>query len=123
MQKANLPDIARIIAGDVFEYARDVYPRIQHPGLARYAVKKGEESRGLVEVIETARTETSFLLDPPIARTLSGNDINFAQCRIRPTTIYIIMPAAIMDGRFFNLLLNSALGELLSHYTGSNRGR
>lgn len=113
MENASLKNVAEVIAGDVFGYARQMYSKTGHPGLARYV--GSEDIRSLNEVIETARTETSFLLDPAIANVFSGCDINFTECKKTPTTIYVVMPGDIMDGRVFNLILNSALGELLRY--------
>jgi type IV secretory pathway TraG/TraD family ATPase VirD4 len=116
-KEANLGRVARIISGDVFGYARWVLKRTRNPfiraTLARYASPKAADIRSLNEVIENTRTELSFLLEETIAETLADSDVTFSQCKRKTTSIYVILPAENVDGRFQKLLFCSANGELL----------
>jgi type IV secretory pathway TraG/TraD family ATPase VirD4 len=122
----NLPHVARMISEDVFSVARWMMKKTNDPymraRLARYAANGAEDIRSLNEVIENTRTELNFLLEQPIAETLSGeSDVTFSRCKRKTVSIYVILPAEIMDGRFLKLLFCSALGELLRNDAKGNK--
>ena len=114
----NLPHVARVISGDIFNFARHVLTITKDPFIramaARYAGAGAEEVRSLHEVIENTRTELKFLMDEAVAETLSGeSDITFSECKRRIVSIYVILPPDITDGKLMRLFFCSALGELL----------
>jgi type IV secretion system protein VirD4 len=67
----------------------------------------------LAGIQSTFDTQTRLLLSPPIARDLEKGNWSFRQCRERPTTVYICLPASEITRkrRWTRLLLTDALCE------------
>jgi hypothetical protein len=98
------------------EMSRSPYSFIAQP-----AARFGRESRDIVSAVNTAITQTGFLDDPLIAHTLGGSDFSMLDFKDRPTTLYIILPAAdiVHYARFFRLVVVSALDHLMSRPGGT----
>jgi len=81
------------------------------------AANKGE----IASIISTARTQTRFLGTRAIAKCLSGLDFSFGDMKEQPTTVYLVLPVKYLKscGKWFRLVLASALDELLTE----NKGR
>jgi type IV secretion system protein VirD4 len=74
------------------------------------------DTRDIISVINTARTQTAFLSDPSIQNLLSASDFNWLDLKKQKTTVYIILPMnmLIQNSRFFRLLIVSSLDTLTS---------
>jgi type IV secretion system protein VirD4 len=80
------------------------------------AANKGE----IASIISTARTQTRFLGTSAIAKSLNGSDFRFMDLRQQPTTVYLVLPVKYLNscGKWFRLVLASALNELLTETKG-----
>jgi type IV secretion system protein VirD4 len=78
------------------------------------------ESREIASILSTAITQTDFLDDPNIAGVLSGSDFAMLDLKAKPTTVFLILPGRYMEayGRFFRLLITSAIDQLTSRVGG-----
>jgi len=118
-QDRNLPFIAHLINGDLIGFCRAVVEGTWHPGL-RAALQRlvfppnGEGAKSMWEWIETAKTESAFLLNPWVARSLSGNDIDIASFGSFPQTLYIHGPLDVPETcvPLNKLLLGASIGQL-----------
>jgi type IV secretion system protein VirD4 len=92
------------------------YPPIANlasPIYDRYT-DKNSGNTSVEDTLGTARTNTTRLDDPPIARDLQGKAIDFASFREKITTCYIILPTAKLEtyGTWLRLVIGSALNAL-----------
>jgi type IV secretory pathway TraG/TraD family ATPase VirD4 len=73
-------------------------------------------SGSIPSIIAVARTQTNFLDDKRLAENLSRNDIDFLDMKTKKITVYIILPIKylIAYSRWFRLLINSALSDMMS---------
>ena len=67
-------------------------------------------------ILSSARTQTDFLDDAALNRCLSVSDFNFLDLKHGKMTIYLVLPAVVVDvyARWFRLLVSSALDALMS---------
>lgn len=86
---------------------RDRYPFIRQP-IGRFL---SSEARDIASAVNTAVTQTAFLDDGaftnPNHGTLTGDDVDLAQLKRKPTTIYLILPGSEMTSysRFLRMLI------------------
>ena len=75
---------------------------------------KSAGNTSIEDMFSTARTNTTRLDDPPIARDLKGRAIDFGSFREKITTLYIILPTAKLEtyGMWLRLVIGSALNAL-----------
>ena len=92
------------------EEARNFRPIIQK---ANFFVGS---SGSIPSIIAVARTQTNFLDDKKLAENLSRNDIDFLDMKTKKITVYIVLPIKylIAYSRWFRLLINSALSDMMS---------
>ena len=121
-----LPTVRSVITGafnggvDVFGFGKFILEKSTNMPLrqmaARLFVHGAEQSKGLMDVIQTAEEETRFLSDPALAECLSGSDFSFADLKKRVITVYTVLPMKFLEigGKFSRLIVASALSELLS---------
>ena len=92
--------------------------------LARYGQKDAENKGEIASIISTANTHTAFLGNRAIAASLTDtdNDFSFADLKLKeePTTVYLVLPVRYLAtcGKWFRLVLASALNELLTEARG-----
>jgi type IV secretion system protein VirD4 len=109
---------------DVFGFAEGIIQnsnnQVLRQKLARYCVPHAQESRSLADIIGTADVQTSFLSDAALADSLSASDFSFADLKKRVITVYVVLPMDYLDvcGKYFRLIVASALSELLAGRKG-----
>jgi type IV secretion system protein VirD4 len=126
--RRTLVEVARVISSgdELFTFCRNAMqsndPFIIQK-LKRFALAPGAEpSREMHDVIATAITNLAFIGNAAIAESLSGSDFRFSDLKRKPgTTVFICLPLATLDvtDKFFRLILESALAELLNEGTHS----
>jgi len=123
----NLAAVARVINGDVIGFCRLAVQQSSDPfiidKLRRFAYAD-PASREVQDVISTARTQLSFISNAAIAESLSGSDFRFSDLKRKPgTTVYICLPLNMLDicDKYFRLILETALADLLSEGQHGNR--
>ena len=81
------------------------------------------DDRSNSSVISTAISNTLFIDDPKIAKSLKENDFNFKDLKKNKITVYIILPAKFLlaYSRWFRLLITSALDTLMSEHKKSDK--
>ncbi len=105
---------------DIFSFAQSILDNSTNTALrqkaARFCLSGARESRSLADVIHTADEETRFLSDTALAESLSASDFSFAELKRRVVTVYIVLPMDFLDvcGKYFRLIVASALSELLA---------
>jgi type IV secretion system protein VirD4 len=126
----NLTALRSVITGefqggvDAFGFAQSILDNSTNMALrqkaARFCVPGARQSRSLADVIQTADGETRFLSDAAMADSLSVSDFSFADLRKEVTTVYVILPLDYLDvcGKYFRLIIASALSELLQAHSG-----
>lgn len=83
--------------------------------IARCASRlRQKPERERASVISSAQAHTHFLDSPRLRATLSGSDFAPTDLRVRPTTIYLVLPASRLHShaRWLRLLVNCLLSEL-----------
>jgi type IV secretion system protein VirD4 len=105
------PETNRKAAELLLELSESPYPFISQP-----AGRFKRDTRDIASAINTAITQTDFLDDPMIARSLSGSDFTMLDLKRGITTLYVVLPANKLDAyaRFFRLLVVSAIDQLTS---------
>ena len=109
---------------DIFGFARAIMQhstdRVLRQRVARYTVPGAEQSRSLADIIQTADGQTRFLSDYALAESLSGSDFSFADLKKQVVTVYVVLPTDYLDvcGKYFRLIVASALSELLAGKRG-----
>lgn len=123
----NLAAVARVINGDIAGFCRLAVQSTADPfivdKLSRIAYAD-PQSREAQDVISTARTQLAFISNAAISESLSGSDFRFADLKRRPgTTVYICLPLNMLDvcDKYFRLVLETALADLLSEGRQGNR--
>jgi type IV secretion system protein VirD4 len=90
--------------------------------LGRFAAQGAAENRELGSIISTAITHCGFIGIDFIATSLraAGPQLRFADLRKRRTTVYLILPMDYFAtcGKWFRLLIASAVADLLQHKHG-----
>jgi type IV secretion system protein VirD4 len=73
-------------------------------------------SHAIFSVISVARTQTNFLDDPMLAKSLSSNDIDFMRLKTEKVTVYVVLPVKYLFAysKWFRLLVTSALNDMMS---------
>lgn len=72
------------------------------------------DSKGIADVIATAISQTNWLESVPMRRDLEKNGVRFGQLKDKPTTVYVILPAADLENfsEWLRLVITTALGDL-----------
>lgn len=123
---ATLPEMRKLLtrlsqADDQAAELLDELAKSPHPFIAQPAARFRRESRDIVGAVNSAITQTGFLDDPQIAHVLSASDFSMQDFKDRPTTLYVILPAAdvLHYSRFFRLIVVSAVDHLMSRPGGT----
>jgi len=126
----NLISMRSVITGEfqggvnVFDFAKSIIAnssnQVLRQKLARFCVPGAIKSRSLADIIATADVQTSFLSDAALAHSLSASDFSFADLKKRVITVYVVLPLDYLDvcGKYFRLIVASALSELLAGRKG-----
>jgi type IV secretion system protein VirD4 len=71
----------------------------------------GKDSKLLANVLATLQSHTHFLDSPRIRESLSRSDFRFEDLKIRPVTVYLVLPADRLEafGRWLRLLIQQAI--------------
>lgn len=76
-----------------------------------------DESREILSILSTALTQTRWLDSPPMRRELLGDGVirDFGKLKEKPTTIYIVLPPALIETHsvWMRLVVASILRPLL----------
>ena len=82
-----------------------------------------EDNKTIQSIISTAITETSFLDDPILAKSLSSNDIDFLKLKEGKMTVYVILPAKLLSvySKWFKLVVTSAINALMSTHKQADK--
>jgi type IV secretion system protein VirD4 len=88
--------------------------------LSRFAEKEAANKGELASIISTAKTQTQFIGNKAISRSLSGPGFRFRDLKFRKTTVYLVLPTRYLAtcGKWFRLVLASALDDLLREERG-----
>jgi type IV secretion system protein VirD4 len=80
-----------------------------------------DESREALGIISTAITQTGFIGNKAIARSLIGSDFRFRDLKDEGKTVYLVLPAKQLEtcGKWFRLVVASALADLWSETRGA----
>jgi type IV secretion system protein VirD4 len=119
----NLMAMREVLCGDLFGFCREAMkssdPVIRQK-LGQFAAAGANASRSIADIIQTADVQTRFLSDQAIAASLSGSDFRFADLKRQVITVYVILPLDFLDvcGKYFRLIVASALSELLREERG-----
>jgi len=123
----NLPTVARVVNGDIIGFCRLTVQQTTDPfivdKLDRFAWAD-PQSREVQDVFSTARTQLGFIGNVAIAASLGGSDFRFSDLKKkRGTTVYICLPLNMLDvcDKYFRLILETALADLLSEGRQGNR--
>src|ERR1017187_791820 len=83
--------------------------------LGRFGEPEANENKEIGSIISTAVTQTSFIGNGAISKSLSQSSFLFNALRERPTNIYLILPGRRLKtcSRWFRLIVGSALNELM----------
>ncbi|HWA89791.1 MAG TPA: type IV secretory system conjugative DNA transfer family protein [Rhizomicrobium sp.] len=84
-------------------------------GMANKAGPLMQEARSIRDVISEAATQTEFLDDVEMVGDMSGTGPDFAAMKDKPATVYLILPAGMMERhtKWFRLVLSAALRALM----------
>ena len=90
-----------------------------HRGIRNKASPMLQESRSIRDVISEAATQTEFLDDSELADDLTKPSLDFHRLRDQPVTVYVILPATMMERhtKWLRLVLSSALSSLMAPRT------
>jgi type IV secretion system protein VirD4 len=126
----NLTAVRSVITGefqggvDVFGFAQSILDHSTNTALrqkaARFCVQGARQSRSLADIISTADVQTSPLSDAALADSVSVSDFSFADLKKGVVTVYVVLPMDYLDvcGKYFRLIVASALSELLAGRKG-----
>jgi type IV secretion system protein VirD4 len=114
----HLVTVRKVIAGDVFAFARkwaNCDDELAREGLARYAIEGADKSKSLADCIRTAITQTDFIAKEGISASLKRSEFRFADVKRRVMTVYIILPLDKLAscGKWFRLCMAAMLSALL----------
>lgn len=114
----NIPEVARIVEGpfpDFCERIVKLEDAEMSPIFRSYLRHIEIGTRGFGDVLETIKSETAFLSDRAIAKSLSGSDFRFSWLTERMMTIAICMPFNMVgvNSKLFRLMVACALDELM----------
>jgi type IV secretion system protein VirD4 len=115
----NLPGVVRLMKEDFEGFCKRIVAtrdRELAPRFKAYLREMERESRSFADILQTVYVETSFLLDPAIAESLSGSDFRFEWLGALLMTIAICLPLDLVEvnGKLCRLLVACCLGELLT---------
>jgi type IV secretory pathway TraG/TraD family ATPase VirD4 len=123
-KNATLPDIIKLFNGDFLGWVRwlfkekDIAPAIRdllHP--FHVPEKRQFEQKSIIDVIHTVSSETKWILNAAIARSLSGSDFSYAPSTDDVFTVTLCAPLHLLaDGydRFLAMHLGCAATQLQS---------
>jgi type IV secretion system protein VirD4 len=83
--------------------------------LGRFGEPEASDNKEIGSIISTAVTQTSFIGNGAITKSLEASSFLFRELRERPTNIYLILPGRRLKtcARWFRLIVGSALNELM----------
>ena len=115
----NLPGVLRLMKSDFEGFCKKIVAsrdRELAPRFKSYLREMERESRSFADILQTIYVETSFLLDPAIAESLSASDFRFEWLGLMLMTIAICLPLDLVEvnGKLCRLLVACCLGELLT---------
>ena len=86
-----------------------------HRGMANKAGPLMQEAKSIRDVIGEAAAQTEFLDDPEMVADLAQAGPDFARMKDKATTVYLILPADMMERhtKWFRLVLSAALRALM----------
>jgi type IV secretion system protein VirD4 len=86
-----------------------------HRGMANKAGPLMQEAKSIRDVISEAAAQTDFLDDPEMVADLVKLGPDFARMKDKATTVYLILPADMMERhtKWFRLVLSAALRSLM----------
>ena len=86
-----------------------------HRGMANKAGPLMQEAKSIKDVISEAAVQTEFLDDPEMVADISMPGPDFARMKGKATTVYLILPADMMERhtKWFRLVLSAALRALM----------
>jgi len=126
----NLAVVQKLVSGrtkDLRDFVKDALAADDENGfttarLARFE-NINDESREALGIISTAITQTGFIGNKAIARSLSAerSDFRFRDLKNKATTVYLVLPAKQIEtcGKWFRLVVASALADLWSETRGA----
>lgn len=87
-----------------------------HRGMANKAGPLMQEAKSIRDVIGEAAAQTEFLDDPEMVADLAKPGPDFRKIKDRATTVYLILPADMMERhtKWFRLVLSAALRALMT---------
>ena len=87
-----------------------------HRGMANKAGPLMQEAKSIRDIIGEAAAQTEFLDDPEMVADLAMTGPDFGKLKDRATTIYLILPADMMERhtKWFRLVLSAALRALMT---------
>lgn len=124
-QNANIGNVARVLRGDLTQYARDMVcagidtnDQWLIDTWLRWGKPGAEEIKSLNEVQENGRTEFWPFTIPPIAQCLARDEVDFRRCVHEPMTVYIVgsMETVKETGRFIRLATSHATAQIMSEW-------
>jgi type IV secretion system protein VirD4 len=83
--------------------------------LGRFGEPEAPDNKEIGSIISTAVTQTSFIGNGAISKSLAARSFHFSELRDRPTVIYLILPGRRLKtcSRWFRLIVGAALNELM----------
>jgi type IV secretion system protein VirD4 len=83
--------------------------------LGRFGEPDAKDNKEIGSIISTAVTQTSFIGNAAITKSLSESSFLFRQLRQSPTILYLILPGRRLKtcARWFRLIVGAALNELM----------
>lgn len=122
-------DVRNFLTGGTEKLSDDVGGIVGEEGCHEGIIAKLEkfrEAQGnkeLASVISTAQTQTRFLDSPPIIRELGRGDLDFEAMKIRPMTVYLIIPPYRLTthAKWLRLVIGSAIRSMQKSLRPTNR--
>jgi type IV secretion system protein VirD4 len=116
--KATLPEMRRILTlppNDFKERLIDMAVS-DEPAVKNRAGRFLATTNEMQAIISTAITQTSFLDDPALAASLSGNDFRLIDLKRKGMTVFLVLPSRYLAAyfRWLRLFVVSALDSLTS---------
>lgn len=119
---ATLPRVREILTSDkqlravLLDAESSKFKPLQQKAAAFIKDRKAADLGINPSVLDSARTQTSFLDDTCLSDNLSGSDFRFLDLKQKKITVYIVLPAKMVFtySRWFRLLVTAGLDELMS---------
>lgn len=87
----------------------------KHAGLRNKAAQFTDWNREVQSIASTAKVQTESFDDPQIAADMEKNGFDFRELRREPITVYLILPADMMErhAKWLRLVLTSAIQSIM----------